>query len=152
MVQIGIAKEMYRCCFTVSVDTDGRKTFVRSGLSVRYPNGSRLWRYLLFIERRKKSVSKAKKASAGKSAFAKEHPAIWEYLSLDTGKDGGKRDTASLTIFVDEGQLKCCVSDKEAQEVAFWSAETWEELIAGVEADLSVGEGDWRASKKFSKK
>lgn len=106
----------------------------------------------MYIEKRSKVVSKAKRKGATDSAFTKEFPATWEYLSLDTHKDGTSRHTSSLTIFVDEGVLKCCLSDKDVGEVAFWSADTWEELLAGLEEDLSSGQGDWRSSKKAAKK
>lgn len=143
---------MYRCGWKVEEASDGRITFVRGSGGVRGPNGSRLWEWLLYIEKRRKAVSKSKRKVATDSAFAKAFPATWEYLSVDTHKDGSSRHTSSLTIFVDEGLLKCCLSDKEAGEVAFWSADSWEELLTALEADLAAGQGDWRASKNKAKK
>lgn len=131
---------------------DGSRSFVPGGGIARHPNVKRLWEWLLYIEKRAKAAKVAKRRGASESAFTKTFPAIWEYLSVDTHKDGSPRHTSSLTLFVDEGLLKCCVSDKDAGEVAFWSAETWEELLAALEADLSAGQGDWRASKKPARK
>lgn len=149
---VGISKEMYRCNFVAASRTDGTVSFQRASRSVRYPNGVRLWEWLLYIEKRAKASSKAKRKSLAESAFAKACPAIWEYLTVDSGKDGSSRATASLTFFVEERTLKCCVSDKEAGEVAFWSSDSWEELLAAIESDLAAGQGDWRANRKVSRK
>jgi len=151
-VEIGISKELYRCGFVAVSRSDGTVWFRPAGHSVRFPNGSRLWRWLLYIEKRTKAAAKAKRKSLTESAFAKNCPAIWEYLTLDSGKDGVARATASLTFFVEERTLKCCVSDKEGGEVAFWSADSWEELLTAVESDLAAGQGDWRASRKTARK
>ena len=152
MCNVSIAKEMWRCGWKAITAENGNVTFVRGGGRVRSPNGVRLWEWLLYIEKRSRVVAKAKKSNGGKSAFAKDHPALWEYLSLSVHRDGTERHTSSLTIFCDEGVLKCCMSDKDSHEVAFWSADSWEELLVALEEDLSAGQGDWRASKGKARK
>ncbi len=102
----------------------------------------------MYREKRKKVEQAAGVKAGGKDSFGKNHPAVWEFLTADEGKDGVKLQTASFTVFLDGGMLKCCCTDKQMDQVCFWTANSWEELWAIVEGDLAVGGGDWRADRK----
>lgn len=77
-------------------------------------------------------------------AWARRYPALAEYLDADKFPDGSARKTSTLLVFVDDGVLKACVSDRAESRVAFFSASTFEGLLDAVEVGLSTDNADWR--------
>jgi hypothetical protein len=80
------------------------------------------------------------------SPFASDHPAVWEYLTA-ARDEGGVRITSTLLLFVEAGQLKCCLYDRHHELTLFRSADSLEELLDDLEGVLSTGGGDWRPKR-----
>jgi len=78
------------------------------------------------------------------SDFSLSFPSTWEYLTAEQYECGTPRVTATLLFFLDQGTLKCCVSDRENQRVCFITAGTMEELWNAVESALAQDTADWR--------
>lgn len=74
-------------------------------------------------------------------------PCLWEYLTLDRWEGGGKRQTASLSFFVDDGNLKLCINDRALQRSAFLAVDTLESGLLALEAKLVEDGLDWRGWK-----
>lgn len=81
------------------------------------------------------------------SKFADKFPALWEYLTLRQHDDGAPRETSTMLVFVEGGQWKCCVNDRDAGMSAFVSASTFEGLMKAVEEALKQGKADWRVPR-----
>jgi len=83
--------------------------------------------------------------------FFEEWPTVWEYLSETRFDDGKPRETSTVLIFVDAERLKVCLSDREANEVAFVSGATFKEAMDALERGLAGGTLDWRPGKRKGK-
>lgn len=79
--------------------------------------------------------------------FADLYPATWGYLTALTWPDGSPRETASVTVFLQEGLLKVCCRDRANGRICFAAAEGWEGLWLALEAALAADKADWRADK-----
>lgn len=95
--------------------------------------------------------SRRKKAEDGTHGFdgsflAAEVPMLWELLST-TRVDGKIRKTSSVTFFFDEGYLKCCLSDPDTAQKAFFTFEDGEDPFRDLEAALEADKLDWRTDK-----
>jgi len=75
------------------------------------------------------------------------HPAVWEYLSLDTHDDGSQRTTSMLCVFVEGGLVKVCLQDREAGQSLWVSGASLVEALDSLEGRLASGDGEWRQSK-----
>lgn len=99
----------------------------------------------------RKAVDAQRRNSAEKSAegvrWEESHPAVWEYLSLDTHEDGAPRTTSMLCVFVEQGCVKIALQDRERGESLWVSAPTFVEALHALEGRLASGEGEWRQSK-----
>jgi hypothetical protein len=70
-------------------------------------------------------------------------PAIWEFLSLSS--DGGKRrETSTLLVFVQDGQVLVCLNDRQEGRSTFQGAPTLREAMVALEERLSLGGVEWR--------
>lgn len=106
----------------------------------------------MFLEKRSKSLARARDQAASDESFEKQWPAIFEYLTKLRVKKDVERRTSTMLIFCEDGLWKACVNDRENDETAFWSAPSYEELLTAVESDLAVGQGEWRHRSKPGKK
>jgi hypothetical protein len=79
--------------------------------------------------------------------FSGLYPVLAEYLASGSYEDGSLRQTASLTLFTEDGRLKACLSDKDNGRVGFISADSFLGLLEALEVALSEDSMDWRASK-----
>ncbi len=80
----------------------------------------------------------------GGCAWADEHPFLAAFLSKTTYEDSSPRKTGTLLVFVDQGALKACLSDRDVSEVAFISSGSFEALLDALEQGLREGELEWR--------
>lgn len=71
-------------------------------------------------------------------------PSIWEYLSTDAWPDGSARQSSTLTIFVEGGRVKVCLSDRENDRSAWASGESLEEAAMSLERALGQDTVEWR--------
>jgi hypothetical protein len=74
-------------------------------------------------------------------------PALVEFLHCEAWPDGSRRQTGTLLVFVDEGRLKACLSDRDQALVGFVTGESLEGLIRAVEEGLQGDHVDWRPSR-----
>lgn len=81
------------------------------------------------------------------SAFGEGYPALWEYLTLAAWDDGKPRQTATLTVFCEEGVVKLCLNDRDQDRSGWVSAATVETALERLDADLREDEVDWRRPK-----
>lgn len=54
----------------------------------------------------------------------------------------------TIMLFVEDGRLKACLSDKERKKVAFMTFESVETLWESLEAKFVQGDLDWRKVKE----
>lgn len=78
------------------------------------------------------------------SRLAQTYPCLFEYLTLTRWEDGAARQTASVSVFFDEGRLKACLSDREMGRIAFVAGYTLEDLLRSIEEGLLSASLDWR--------
>lgn len=100
-----------------------------------------------------KKVAEAKARTKGAAsqwdkAFATEHPALWEYLTVEQWEDGTERQTATLSCFADGGSWKICLNDRESSQVLFGTGSSLEVCLGTLEQLLQApGGAPWRASR-----
>jgi hypothetical protein len=78
-------------------------------------------------------------------------PALLEFLTAGVWPDGTSRIPGSLVLFVEEGRLKMCLSDRAQGTVAFLTGQEVLGLLDGCEAQLRDGTGDWRPTRSQGK-
>jgi len=88
----------------------------------------------------------------GTSSFAVTYPALYEFLSVDCWPDGEPRDCGSLILFVEEGLLKVCLSDRAQDMVAFRSGCDLADCLSSIDSGLQDGSLDWRQGKRGGKR
>lgn len=105
------------------------------------------------LKRREAGNEAAKKAAAealdaADAAFAKKHPALAEFLSLEEWEPGQARERGTITLFWEEGTFKACVSNRDSQEVAFVTKRTFAGLLEAIEKGLATDSLDWRGGQR----
>lgn len=79
--------------------------------------------------------------------MAGEFPALHEYMTLKTLADGKTRQTASLTLFCEDGLFKGCLNERD-QGVSLWATSaTLDELLRTLDALLQSETTPWRKNK-----
>lgn len=75
-------------------------------------------------------------------------PDLADFLSCESWDKDTQRVTGSISIFVEGGALKCCLSDRDQHQVCFLTADTLEDLL-GLANDAVAGSpnADWRKMK-----
>lgn len=86
------------------------------------------------------------------ASWGEKYPFLWEFLTVTRFEDGSPRQAGTLLLFVDQGVLKGCLSDREYGEVAFCSASDPDMLLMRLEDGLQLQCLEWRASAKGGKK
>lgn len=74
-------------------------------------------------------------------------PLTLEQLTATTYDDGSRRQTATLSIFVDEGQLKLALHDRTESRSIFLTGDTLTGLLDALEMELEDPLPDWRSWK-----
>lgn len=101
-----------------------------------------------FIKRRVASAGPSASCSPpGGGAWEKRFPALLEFLTLESWGEGLERVPGSLSVFVDQGQWKCCLSDRDAGLVAFVTASEPDGLLQALEKGLRGESLDWRVTR-----
>jgi len=78
-----------------------------------------------------------------------DFPRLVEYLEATTWEDGGRRETATLMLLVEDGWLKGCLNDR-ANGCSLWvSSDSLAGLMDTLEGHLDRGDGEWRVRKPF---
>lgn len=84
----------------------------------------------------------------GDGSFENNHPELYAFLAAGSYPDGAERITGTLLLFTDQGQLKCCLTDRDGGCVAFLAGESLEGLLDAAEAGLREDALDWRAQRR----
>jgi len=71
--------------------------------------------------------------------------AFWEQATYD---DGSPRQSGTIIIFVQDGMLKACVSDRDNGRSAFVTAPTFQALWELIEHGLAEAKLEWRGIKR----
>lgn len=87
-----------------------------------------------------------------KDEWAMDYPGLWEHLTAGQYPDKTPRETSTLTLFTEEGRVKCCLSDRDQGRVAFLSGLSVVGLLEALEAHLVAGTLDWRGQKAKARK
>lgn len=80
-------------------------------------------------------------------AFTEDYPGLWEFVARQVYQ-GSPRDTGKLVFFSDGGKATLCLIDRCTGQVAFFTAESLDEVLVGAEKALQAGSLDWRTDKK----
>lgn len=87
------------------------------------------------------------KADSASDAYWTQCPLLLEYLTSTAWGDGSERETATLTVFVEEGRWKACLNDRARHRSAFVAAKGLADLLVGLEEGLQEDDLDWRQKK-----
>lgn len=74
-------------------------------------------------------------------------PSVHDWLTMVTDDRGVKRQTSSLSVFMDDGTFKAVLNDKDAGRSLFVSGRTLWAALDALEAHLVAGTGEWRKSQ-----
>jgi len=87
-------------------------------------------------------------------AAAKMLPLLVEHMTCDAYEDGTKRQRSTVTLFVEDGNVKACLNDRECERSLFRSAGEFLSALEAIEKALKEGdESEWRPwNKKRSKR
>lgn len=99
--------------------------------------------------RLKKALATAAKKTAGSAPkdgeFSKSYPILWDFLTV-TVVDGEARDTATLTISCDRGDLKGFLNDRGSLQFIAATSDTVAGVFEALEATLGSENPGWRQS------
>lgn len=71
-------------------------------------------------------------------------PAVAEYLTVDRYPDGSPRERATLSLFMEDGVVKACLSDRDQGRTLWRSSYGVEEAIMALDGAIADGTADWR--------
>lgn len=74
-------------------------------------------------------------------------PTVHDWLTMVVDDRGVKRQTSSLSVFMDDGTFKAVLNDKDASRSLFVSGRTLWAALDSLEAHLVAGTGEWRKSQ-----
>lgn len=80
-------------------------------------------------------------------AFQAEFPALFELLAC-TKQDDKPRESASITLYVDQGRLKGVVSDKTSKMSFFATLSGSYTALVELDTAIREGRGEWRKQKE----
>lgn len=92
------------------------------------------------------------KASVQADQWAIDHPALWEYLTIDQHEDGSERTTSMLNVFCESGLVKVALQDREVGRSLWASAQGLPGALMALEMMLQSGQGEWRQSRQAGSK
>lgn len=106
-----------------------------------------------FIERSEKERERRQDAGAiNDPHFADCYPALYEFVTT-CSRNGKPRQTASITLFLDTGMIKCFVNDRETAQSFCVSSGTLLDAIELADRAIQDGTAQWRpVEQKFRKK
>jgi len=71
-------------------------------------------------------------------------PTLCSFLCDRQWADGSPRVAGSLLVFTESGAWKCCLLDKDSDQQAFLTAETFATLLETVDRALESNRVDWK--------
>jgi len=94
------------------------------------------------VDQRK--VAGTSKQAASDETMAASFPALLEYLTDREGQGGAVRQTATITLFAEDGMFKACLNDRQEGLSTWASGESVQDTIEALEGLLASGEAVWR--------
>lgn len=82
------------------------------------------------------------------TAWQKNYPTLWEFMSQTTFEDGSERRLPTVTIFVGADGIQACLNDREQGLAAFVTGVTLDAVWAALEKGLREDQLDWRRSQQ----
>jgi hypothetical protein len=83
--------------------------------------------------------------------WSKEAPTVLAYLQEDVWPDGEARQRSSIILFVEDGMLKGCLSDKDSAMTLWASSSSFWGILEALEGRLTEDSPDWRKARKAKK-
>lgn len=74
-------------------------------------------------------------------------PVVADFLLTARWDDGKERETSSLTIVVQDGLWKLCLSDRDASKKLWASGETLTKALKNLEERVTDPKPDWRVDR-----
>lgn len=99
----------------------------------------------------KDATSVSTKLVLNDPGFVEAYPAIAEHLCCMAYEDGTKRQTSTVTLFVESGMLKMSLNDREEGRSLYVSSETFLGVVELLEVALMADSPPWRAWPKGKK-
>jgi len=81
--------------------------------------------------------------------FQRMYPTLHEMLTAIQYEDNQPRTTSTLLVFCENGVLRMCLNDRDNSRSAFFTAETVEDCLQGINDALTAGRVDWRMKNNF---
>jgi len=95
-----------------------------------------------------KAKATANPEQAADKDLEKLYPIMHGFLTCREGEKKGEfRETASLTVFCEDGMFKVCLSDRESGATLWASSATFQGTLDALEATLGKDEPGWRVRK-----
>lgn len=73
-------------------------------------------------------------------------PAVMEYLTAASYPDGSPRERSTISVFVEDGVVKACLSDRDQARTLWRSGPSVEDALMALETAIADGSADWRRS------
>lgn len=109
------------------------------------------WWEMKYVENQERAEKGASRAHAARDEdLAAMYPAVHEYITECLWDDGRQRQTATMTLFAEDGLFKVCLSDRATERVLWASGTTLLEVMADLEAALVSGKAEWRKAKRWN--
>lgn len=84
--------------------------------------------------------------------MASRYPTVWSYLSDAVYEDGSSRQTSSLVVFVEDGLVKVCLSDRDQERSAFAAGSCLLDALEAINVGLETNAIQWRRQRQQRKK
>lgn len=106
------------------------------------------WSEAIMSDRLKKVLKKmegsGKPAAVKDPAFAKLYPTLWDFLTV-TVIDGEARETATMNLFLHQGDLKSFLNDRQTRQSLCVTSDTVQGVFEALEAALASDNPGWRS-------
>lgn len=73
-------------------------------------------------------------------------PGVVEYLTAVSYPDGSSRERSTISVFLEDGVVKACLSDRDQARTLWRSGPSVEDALMALEAAVVDGTADWRRS------
>jgi len=79
------------------------------------------------------------------TTFAKDFPALWEYLTHDTYDDGSSRERSTIKLRVESGRWLLAVNNEDARQSAYTTGTTLKETLKACNKALQDETAEFRS-------
>lgn len=74
-------------------------------------------------------------------------PTVVEYLALERYASGKPRERSTMSVFIEHGQVRLCLNDRDVGESMWVSGDSLEAALASLEKRLAGGSTEWRPNR-----